>query len=146
MEEAVTALDKVLHLATLVEADLARFERESGLTRSRIHLLWILGVTGPTTQQTLAGALGVTPRNVTGLVDALVASRHVNRELHPSDRRATLVTPTAAGDATIRQLVDSRENLARELFGEVPAERLASFVATLDDTIATLARLIEETS
>ena len=146
MSNPVAALDKVLHLATLVEADLARFERVSGLTRSRIHLLWVLGASGPTTQHSLAGALGVTPRSVTGLVDGLVASGHVSREPHPTDRRATLVTPTATGDAAIRELVDSHNNLARQIFGDVPAERLAVFVTILDDTIATFARLLEEVS
>ena len=39
------ALDQVLRLSQLVAADLARFERESGLTGPRIHLLWTLGLT-----------------------------------------------------------------------------------------------------
>src|SRR5690606_30425108 len=108
-------------LSTLVGQDLARFERASGLTAPRIHLLWVLGGTGPTSQQQLATALEVTPRNVTGLVDGLVASGHVTREPHPGDRRATLVTPTAAGRRAIRELVESHEDLARQLFGDLPA-------------------------
>ena len=143
----VTAvLDKVLHLATLVGTDMARFERESGLTTARTHLLWVLGSGGPSTQQSLAAALGVSARNVTGLVDGLVASGHVSREPHPSDRRATLVTPTARGAAAIRELRDGHEDLARQLFEHVPAEQLAVFAATLEETIATFARLMEEPS
>jgi DNA-binding MarR family transcriptional regulator len=83
---------------------------------------------------------------VTGLVDGLVASGHVSREPHPADRRAVLVTPTPRGQATIRELVASHDDLAQRLFGEVPAERLAAFVTTLDHTITTFARLMEETS
>ena len=146
MQTLTGALDKVLHLATLVNADLARFERESGLTTSRIHLLWVLGAAGPSTQASLAESLGVTPRNVTGLVDGLVASGHVSREPHPTDRRATLVTPTKAGRAAIRDLVESHEELADQLFGAVPARRLAAFVTTLDETITAFARLMEEAS
>jgi hypothetical protein len=59
------------------------------LTPSRAHLLWELGQRGPVTQQVLA-ALRVTPRAMTGLVDALVASGLVTREPHPNDRRAAL--------------------------------------------------------
>lgn len=146
MSDLTAILDKVLHLATLVGADLARFERESGLTTPRIHLLWVLGTAGPCTQRSLATALDVSPRNVTGLVDGLVGSGHVSREPHPTDRRATLVTPTAHGDEVIRSLIDSHQHLALELFGRVPHDRLAAFAATLDETIATFARLMEETS
>lgn len=145
MEDLTATLDKVLHLATLVGADLARFERESELTTARTHLLWVLGATGPSTQQSLASALGVSARNVTGLVDGLVSSGHVSRAAHPTDRRATLVTPTAKGEVVIHSLVEGHGQLARRLFERVPAERLAVFAATLDDTIATFTRLMEET-
>jgi len=144
--DLTSALDKVLHLATLVNADLNRFERESGLTTARIHVLWVLGAAGPSTQQSLAAELSVSPRNVTGLVDGLVASGHVSREPHPTDRRAVLVTPTSLGEATIRELLTSHDDLARTLFADVPAERLALFVSTLDHTIVTFTRLMEETS
>jgi DNA-binding MarR family transcriptional regulator len=142
--DPTSVLDRVLHLATLVEADMTRFRRESGLTAPRIHLLWLLGAAGPCTQQSLADALGVSPRNVTGLVDGLVASGHVTREPHPTDRRATLVTPTPPGAAAIRELVESHEGLAEQLFGDVPPRRLATFATTLDETIATFTRLMGE--
>jgi DNA-binding MarR family transcriptional regulator len=143
MTTTTAVLDRVLHLATLVQADLARFEREAGLTRSRVHLLWVLGETGPTTQQALASALGVTPRNVTGLVDGLVTSGHVTREPHPGDRRATLVTPTALGRRTIEDLVASHADLARRLFGDVPAARLAIFDEVLSATVERFAGLVQ---
>lgn len=140
---ATAALDKVLHLSTLVSADMARFQSESGLTGSRIHLLWMLGLSGPVTQQALASALEVSPRNVTGLVDALVASGHVTREPHPHDRRARLITPTPLGQQTIGRLRSDHQELADQLFGAVPSAQLATFVATLEEITATFARLME---
>jgi DNA-binding MarR family transcriptional regulator len=140
-----TVLDKVLHLATLVGTDLERFQAESGLTTSRAHLLWVLGSAGPSTQQFLATSLDVSARNVTGLVDGLVASGHVTRQPHPADRRATLVTPTAQGEAAVRELQEGHEQLARQLFDHLPADRLAVFADLLDETITTFARLMEET-
>lgn len=142
--DPTAVLDRVLHLATLVQADLARFEREQGLTTPRVHLLWVLGQAGPTTQQSLAHALDVTPRNVTGLVDGLVASGHVTREPHPDDRRATLVTPTALGRRTIDDLVASHADLAQRLFGDVPPDRLAGFVEVLEETTARFAALMAD--
>ena len=144
MIDPTAVLDRVLHLATLVQADLGRFEREQGLTTSRVHLLWVLGASGPSTQQSLATALDVTPRNVTGLVDGLVASGHVTREPHPGDRRATLVTPTELGTRTIEDLVSSHADLAQQLFGDVPDARLAAFAEVLEETTSRFARLMEQ--
>jgi DNA-binding MarR family transcriptional regulator len=144
MASFTATLDKVLLLATLVGSDLQRFERESGLTTARTHLLWILGTAGPATQQSLASALNVSARNVTGLVDGLVASGHVSREPHPTDRRAVLVTPTERGRAAIRSLIEDHELLARRLFEHVAAGELAVFAATLDQTIETFTRLMEQ--
>lgn len=143
MTEPTAVLDRVLMLAQLVQADLAHFEREQGLTTSRVHLLWVLGTTGPTTQQALADALDVTPRNVTGLVDGLVASGHVTREPHPTDRRATLVTPTDLGAATVDGLARSHQQLAEQLFGDVPSSRLTTFDGVLAATIERFAALME---
>jgi DNA-binding MarR family transcriptional regulator len=144
VDRQIAALDKVLHLSTLVTADLVRFEQESGLTTARVHLLWTLGLVGPVTQQTLAELLNVTPRNVTGLVDGLVTSGHVSREPHPTDRRARLVSPTETGRQAISGLQQSHRDLARQLFGAVPAKRLDAFVTTLDETIATFEQLMKE--
>lgn len=138
------AFDRIMLLSSLITSDMARFERETGLTPARTHLLWVLGAGGPATQQQLAAALDVTPRNVTGLVDGLVASGHVSREPHPSDRRATLVTPTAHGAEAITDLQTSSDDLARQLFGDVEPRRLVTFAGVLDEVIARFARLMEE--
>jgi DNA-binding MarR family transcriptional regulator len=86
------------------------------LTPSRTHLLWELGQRGPVTQRVLADALKVTPRAVTGLVDALAESGFVTREPHPADRRATLVTSTPEGKKVIAKLKRDHRALARALF------------------------------
>lgn len=138
------AIDRLMQLSMLMQSDLSRYEKETGLTTARIHLLWVLGMAGPTTQQALAAALDVTPRNVTGLVDGLVATGHVTREPHPSDRRATLVTPTERGTAVIREQQESYDDLGHQLFGDVDEARLADFSAVLDETIARFAALMEE--
>lgn len=138
------AIDRLMQLSMLIQGDLGRYERESGLTQARIHLLWVLGAAGPSQQRELAAALDVTPRNVTGLVDGLVASGHVTREPHPTDRRATLVTPTAAGRAVIEENQAGYADLAQQLFGDLDAARLADFSAVLDETITRFTRLMEE--
>src|SRR5919199_6600364 len=52
---------------------------------------------GPIIMSDLGEELGVTPRNVTKLVDELEAEGLVQRLPHPSDRRATLIELTEKG-------------------------------------------------
>ena len=52
---------------------------ERGLTRARAAVIWQLQERGPVTQRTLSQALRVSPRNVTGLLDALEAGGYVTR-------------------------------------------------------------------
>lgn len=138
------ALDLLLLVNSLFAGDLERFHEQEGMTGPRVMLMWQLGSAGPCTQRELATALGVTPRNVTGLVDGLVASGHVSREPHPSDRRATLVTPTPAGAAFLDRIRCEHEELAERLFEPLGAERLTEFTATLGEVADRLAGLIEE--
>ena len=141
---AEAALDKVLALSMLVTADMARFEAAERVTGPRLHLLWQLGISGPCTQRALADALEVTPRNITGLVDGLVESGHVTREPHPTDRRATLVTPTQEGAEFVARLRASHGDLAEQLFGPMTPRQLATFTRGLDETLERFARLMEE--
>jgi DNA-binding MarR family transcriptional regulator len=60
------------------------------------------GISG-TQMHTIAGFLGVTPRNVTGLVDSLEAGGLVERIPDPADRRATIVRVTPAGEAVAQR-------------------------------------------
>ncbi len=73
----------------------------------------------------------VTPRNITALVDGLVATGFVTREPHPSDRRATLVTFTERGRATAQALLDGHRRLARQLFAGLPDDAFDGFDAGL---------------
>jgi DNA-binding MarR family transcriptional regulator len=106
-----------------------------GLTPSRTHLLWELGRRGPVPQRVLAEALKVTPRAVTGLVDALVDDGLVTREPHPTDRRATLVTFSARGRKLVTRLERDHEALARALFGPMSRRELDGFARGLGGVI-----------
>src|SRR5579864_8027034 len=108
------------------------------LTPSRMHLLWELGQRGPVTQRVLAEALKVTPRAITGLVDALVGGGLVTRESHPTDRRATLVTLTASGKKLTAMLKRDHRALACALFAQISRGEFDSFDRGLAAVIANL--------
>ncbi len=135
------AFDRVLELAVFLGEDMSHGLAALGLTRSRTEVLWVLHRGGPSTQRTLADALGVSPRNVTGLVDALVATGFVPREPHPTDRRAALVTLTEHGTKTTDDLRRRHRELADALFSDMPAERYDRFLEDLVKVISRLERL-----
>jgi DNA-binding MarR family transcriptional regulator len=51
----------------------------------------------------LSQFLGITSASTTSLIDRLVASGHVRREAHPSDRRSVVVAPTVESDQEVRE-------------------------------------------
>jgi len=124
-----------LELVVLLDDDMTQALGALGLTRSRTHLLWELR-RGPVTQSVLATSLKVTPRAVTGLVDALAADGLVTREPHPKDRRATLVTLTSRAEGLVAQLERDHKTLARALFAPMPATEFDCFASGLDEVIA----------
>ncbi|MEO9322562.1 MarR family transcriptional regulator [Nocardioides sp. C4-1] len=146
VDVATAALDRLLELTVVLGRDMSGHLAGQGLTESRAHLLFVLHGTGPTTQRALADALDVTPRTVTGLVDGLEASGHITREPHPTDRRATLVTPTPAGAAAARALAEGRVELARALFADWRPDDVERLTAGLDAVLSRVQTLVEESS
>ena len=147
MSDALRILDGVMRLADLVQRDAAESFVGTELTTSRVHLLWVVHQGGPSTQQSLAAALDVSPRNITGLVDALESAGYVERMPHPTDRRATLVTLTPLGDDTMREMSVQREQLAADLvagFGGDEQRALASGLDRLAGRFEALMRSDDE--
>ena len=131
-------LDRILELTVVLGRDMDEELERMGLTGSRAHLVWELERRGPSKQQVLAEAMGVSPRTITALVDGLVATGFVTREPHPTDRRATQVTFTARGQTAARALVDGHRELATQLFADVAPDRLECFDEVLAGLLARL--------
>lgn len=138
------ALDLVLLITVLLGEDMRRGLAAMGLTETRSHVLWLVGTTGPATQQQLAVETGLAPRSVTSVVDALVGSGLVERRPHPTDRRAVHVTPTPAGTELVAALVAGHERLADQLFGDLDDQAYAATHAALADVAARLQALVAE--
>jgi DNA-binding MarR family transcriptional regulator len=140
---AVSLVGRLFRLAPrLVELqDLGA--RQYGLGFARGRVLWALQESGPVLMRALSQQLGISPRTVTGLIDALEADGWVTRSPHPEDRRATIISLTATAEATLAKLRHSYQTLARDLLGDIPPEELAQCRAVittlehrLDDAVA----------
>ena len=122
----ITVLDRLLEIGELFQKDMARAFDGTPLTSARTRVLWELQHTGPSTQHVLAERLDVSPRNITGLVDALEAGGYVARSPHPSDRRATIVSLTASAQRMMGEMQREHAELTDDLLGAVePADRAA---------------------
>jgi DNA-binding MarR family transcriptional regulator len=95
---------------------------QAGTTPARARLLMALECSGSCKMRELGGQLGVTPRNVTKLVDGLEAEGLVRREGHPRDRRVTLVHLTEEGARVCRESTQANRAAAARLFEQLPPE------------------------
>jgi DNA-binding MarR family transcriptional regulator len=129
------ALMRLFELTVRLGEEMEKGLVERGLTRARAAVIWQLHERGPVTQRTLSEALRVSPRNVTGLLDALEAGGYVTRGRHPTDRRATLVTLTDQGTTAAARLHADYQMGARVLLGGVSAADLTTFVSVLDHVL-----------
>jgi DNA-binding MarR family transcriptional regulator len=139
---AVGALDRLLEVTVLLGRDMAEGLAAQGLTVARATLLWHPREHGPSTQRAVADALGVSPRNITGLVDGLVDGGLVTREPHPTDRRATLVSFTERGARLVDEFGAGQAELAGQLFGGLSSDRLECLTANLDEVLDRLRALV----
>jgi DNA-binding MarR family transcriptional regulator len=90
---------------------------------------------GPLRMTDLAERLGIVPRSVTTVVDALETAGLVRRETDPANRRAILLHLTDRGTGVRDELREARRQAAEELFAPLSAEErktLGDLLAALD--------------
>jgi DNA-binding MarR family transcriptional regulator len=96
----------------------------AGLSLARFRVLQALASGGQLRMNELSAALGVVPRTVTTIIDALEKDRMVERLADPADRRATLLEITQDGHSQLRRLRELHDAAAAELFEVLtPAEQ-----------------------
>lgn len=83
----------------------------------------------------LADRLGIVPRSVTTVIDALEEAGLVRREIDPRNRRAILLRLTERGAGVRDDLREARRRAAEELFAPLSAadrKALAELLGRLD--------------
>jgi DNA-binding MarR family transcriptional regulator len=102
-----------------------------GMPYPRLRLLGLLHCGGPQMMRALGEQLGLTPRNMTALVDALEAEGLVVRQSHPSDRRAVLVELTDAGRHDADVALEARIAAVSAIFDALDEDEQRQFLAML---------------
>jgi len=126
--EQRAALGQLLELVLLLGDDMEQRLAREGLSPARIRVIWTLHLQGASSQRIIAEALGVTPRNVTGLVDGLEESGFVMRTPHPRDRRALLVSLTPKADRIVADLRAEESEFAALLFDNMAKQTFQGLV------------------
>jgi len=132
------AMDQLFDLAVVLGGLMDDRLARNRLTPARAEVLWVLHGQGPLMQSALSRVLKCTPRNVTGLIDALVQAGLVRRTPHPSDRRAVQVSLSEEGRALLAQWDAERTHSTTEVLAGITAADLATFTDVLARVLSNL--------
>jgi len=108
------------------------------VTMPQLKILMLLGLHGSAPVSTLATRMGVSPPNVTGILDRLEQHTWVRRTNDPTDRRVVRVVLTDEGKAFLSELQQGgQERLRARLQRLKPADQraLRQGIAALVDVI-----------
>jgi len=115
-------VDALGAIAFAVMGALTRLAAEHDLSLTQVRMLGILRDRQLTISQ-LAGALGLDPSSVSGLVDRTEKRGLVQRGANAEDRRSVLVTVSRAGAEAVARGATELERLVAPLTGALsPAE------------------------
>ena len=91
-------------------------------TIAQYRALVVLASRGPQRMADLAGALGVAPSTAGRMCDRLVRKGLIRRHRARADRRAVLVSVTAAGRQVVDQATARRRALIEDILAKLPAD------------------------
>lgn len=92
-----------------------------GITADQFVLLATLSRGDALTQRELARRMPSDPSTVRAMLVLLEKQGFVQRDVHPTDSRALLVSLTAAGKRKFRQLWKAGEEIRHQMFSSIPA-------------------------
>ncbi|NTW39814.1 MAG: MarR family transcriptional regulator [Cellulomonadaceae bacterium] len=131
----------IFRVARLHRLHAAQLLRRVGLHPAQELVMMQLWDRGPQRQADLVTLLGSDAATMTRTIQRLEKAGFVRRRPCESDRRVTIVEPTAASQA-LRPSVESLwGELEQAVVGDLSAEQRAQFLGLLERTEATLASL-----
>lgn len=118
---------------------------ESTLTMAQLKVLMLIAVVGEQRMSDLAAQLGVSLSTASGVVDRLVDAGLAQRREDASDRRAVLISMTAAGSQFMERFQELGAGQLRELLSRLDTEDLATVRRAIEVLLdAALTRQLED--
>jgi DNA-binding MarR family transcriptional regulator len=116
---------------------------ELNLTIPQLKSLFFISNRPGTTPGRLAEALGVTPPNVTGILDRLVDQGLLIRQTSPEDRRVLVMQLTEQGETILSDLRERRMSTMREILTRLGKKELSCLLKGLS-ALVKAAQVCEE--
>ncbi len=104
---------------------------QTPLTVQQLRCLTILVLEGSAAPQQLSSLLEVSPATMTGIADRLLRAGMITRQTDARDHRGRTLSPTAEGQAVVRQLLASDMEADADLLGGLSTEELAGLELAL---------------
>jgi DNA-binding MarR family transcriptional regulator len=122
VEDIDAVTDAVLSASRLLVAVSARSIAavDESITIPQFRLLVVLRTRGPVKLTSLAEQLAVNPSTVTRMVDRLVASGLISREVNPASRRELVVALTGSGTQVVDEVTQRRRQEIARIVSRIP--------------------------
>ena len=101
------------------------------LTIAQLKCLFYIDGEGSSNQKSIAAVLGVTPPNVTGIIDRLVEQQLVTRHENESNRRMQIIELTPKSKALLSELKERRMNHLASRLDKLKIEDLQALLQGL---------------
>ncbi len=133
---------RLLTCATLIEGEVRRRLRERfHVTMPRFDLMAQLDkAPGGMTLSDVSKRMMVSNGNVTGLVERLVESGHIDRRTSETDRRVQVIRLTRLGRAEFRKMAQDHENWIAEMFADLTEKDVRELMRLLAKAKASAGR------
>jgi DNA-binding MarR family transcriptional regulator len=120
--------------------------RKLDVPLAQLKSLFLIHIKGSVNVRDLALDLGVTPGNVTSIVDRLAGQGLVKRTEGPEDRRVVLLQLTDKGRETINKIHETGDNHMRRFLEKMSAEDVGALLQGMNSFLAAMKEDWEESA
>ena len=137
---------RLLTCTTLIEGEVrGRLRERFDVTLPRFDLMAQLDkVPDGMTLSDVSKRMMVSNGNVTGLVERLVESGHVDRRTSDTDRRVQVIRLTKLGRAEFRKMAEEHEGWIAEIFGDLAPKDVRELMRLLAKTKASASKAAQK--
>lgn len=137
--ENTAMIEKILDLQQQADNTFRHFSPqhwiELNLSIAQLKSLLFIASKGKTNFKKIAEALGVTPPNITGIIDRLVEQGLVSRTENSEDRRIMLLEVTEKGQHLLTNLKENRVIFFRQVLSRMKQDELQALAQGLSALI-----------